>query len=109
MVSIQRAYIKHAVLDGSAPFEKTNGMALDEDKDPHNNEMLNKAMFNHTTILMKKMLENYKGFKSINMLEDVAGGHGDNLSIILSKYPRIKVNNFDFLPHVVTQAKHLQG
>ncbi|KAH7690787.1 O-methyltransferase COMT-type protein [Dioscorea alata] len=103
------ANIKHAVLDGStAPFVKTHGMQLHEGKDLHNNQMFNKAMFNYTTILMKKMLEHYKGFESINVLVDVGGGHGANLSLTLSKYPHIKAINFD-LPHVVSQAKPIQG
>ncbi|KAH7690784.1 O-methyltransferase COMT-type protein [Dioscorea alata] len=104
------ANIKHMVLDGSAPFVKTHGTTLFEyeDKDPHFSEMFNKAMFNQTTMLMKKMLENYKGFESINVLVDVAGGHGGILSIILSKYPHIKGINFD-LPNVVSQAKPIQG
>ncbi|XP_039140951.1 caffeic acid 3-O-methyltransferase-like [Dioscorea cayenensis subsp. rotundata] len=102
--------LKHAVLDGSNPFVKTYGMTLFEyeDKDSHFSEMFNKAMFNLSTRLMKKILENYNGFESINVLVDVAGGHGGILSIILSKYPHIKAINFD-LPHVVSQAKPIQG
>ena len=105
-----RVNIKHAVLDGSVPFVKTHGTTLFEyeDKDPRFSEMFNKAMFNISTRLMKKILENYKGFESINVLVDVAGGHGGILSIILSTYPHIKAINLD-LPHVVSQAKPIQG
>ncbi|KAH7690789.1 O-methyltransferase COMT-type protein [Dioscorea alata] len=104
------ANIKHAVLDGSVPFIKTHGMNMFEraDKDVIFNEIFNKAMFNQTAILMKKVLENYKGFEKINVLVDVGGGHGATLGIILSKYPDIKAINFD-LPHVVAQAKPIQG
>ncbi|KAM0949486.1 putative caffeate O-methyltransferase [Dioscorea sansibarensis] len=102
--------MKHAVLDGSVPFVRTHGMTLYEyaDKNPHISEMFDKAMFNHTIVLMRKMLENYKGFESVNVLVDVGGGHGGILSIILSKYPHIKAINFD-LPHVVSKAKPIQG
>ncbi|KAH7690788.1 O-methyltransferase COMT-type protein [Dioscorea alata] len=104
------ANMKHAVIDGSSPFVKAHGMTLYEyvDKTPHMSELFNQAMFNHTTVLMKKMLENYKGFESVHMLVDVGGGHGGILSLILSKYPHIKTINFD-LPHVVSKAKPIQG
>ncbi|KAM0949485.1 putative caffeate O-methyltransferase [Dioscorea sansibarensis] len=104
------ANLKHAVLDASIPFVKTHGMTLFEyeDNDPHFSEMFNKAMFNLTTGLMKRVLENYKGFENINVLVDVGGGHGGILSLILSKYPHIKAINFD-LPHVVSKAKPIQG
>ncbi|XP_039141119.1 caffeic acid 3-O-methyltransferase-like [Dioscorea cayenensis subsp. rotundata] len=102
--------LKHAVLDGSIPFVKTHGVTMfeHEDKDPDFSEIFNKAMFNQTIMLMKKMLENYKGFENINVLVDVGGGHGATLGIILSKYPNIKAINFD-LPHVVSKAKPIQG
>ncbi|XP_039137268.1 caffeic acid 3-O-methyltransferase-like [Dioscorea cayenensis subsp. rotundata] len=56
------ANIKHAVLDGSVPFVKANGMTIyeHEHKDPHFSELFNETMFNRTTMYMKKMLENYK-------------------------------------------------
>ncbi|XP_039120479.1 caffeic acid 3-O-methyltransferase 2-like [Dioscorea cayenensis subsp. rotundata] len=79
-----------------------------ENKDPHFSELFNEAMFNQTTMFMKKMLENYKGFERINVLVDVGGGHGAILSIILSKHPHIKTINFD-LCHVVSKAKPIQG
>ncbi|XP_039141332.1 caffeic acid 3-O-methyltransferase-like isoform X2 [Dioscorea cayenensis subsp. rotundata] len=102
--------MKHAVSDGCVPFVKTHGMTWYEyvDKNPHIAEMFNKAMFNQTTMLMKKILENYNGFESINALVDVGGGHGGILSLIISKYPHIKAINFD-LPHTVSEAKPIQG
>ncbi|KAH7690785.1 O-methyltransferase COMT-type protein [Dioscorea alata] len=102
--------MKHAVSDGSVPFVKTHGMTWYEyvDKNPPIAEMFDKAMFNQTTMLMKKILENYNGFESINVLVDVGGGHGGILSLILSKYPHIKAINFD-LPNVVSEAKPIQG
>ncbi|KAM0949491.1 putative caffeate O-methyltransferase [Dioscorea sansibarensis] len=105
-----RANMKHAVLDGSVPFVKAHGMTIyeHEDKDPHFSELFNEAMFSQTTMFMKGMLENYKGFESINVLCDVGGGLGSILSIILSKHPHIKAINFD-LPHVVSKAKPIRG
>ncbi|KAH7690782.1 O-methyltransferase COMT-type protein [Dioscorea alata] len=104
------ANMKHMLLDGSVPFVKTHGVPVPEyeNKDPYFKEMFNKAMFNQTTIFMKKVLQNYKGFESLKVLVDVGGGHGGILSIILSKYPHIKAINFD-LPHVVSQAKPIEG
>ncbi|KAH7690887.1 O-methyltransferase COMT-type protein [Dioscorea alata] len=105
------ANMKYAVLDGSCPFVKAHGMTFYEnvDKNPHVSEMFNQDIFfNHTTVLLKKMLENYKGFESAHVLVDVGGGHGAILALILSKYPHIKAINFD-LPHVVSKAKPIQG
>ncbi|KAJ0967126.1 hypothetical protein J5N97_024043 [Dioscorea zingiberensis] len=97
--------LKYAVLDGTIPFVKAHGMtAFDyHGKDPRFNEVFNKCMFNHTTILMKKILEMYKGFEGLHKLVDVGGGLGATLEIILSKYPHIKGINFD-LPYVVSEA-----
>ena len=106
----RRSNMKHMLLDGSNPFVKTHGVPVHEheNKDPYFKDMFNKAMFNQTTIFMKKMIQNYKGLESLNVLVDVGGGHGAILSIILSKYPHIKAINFD-LPHVVSKAKPIQG
>lgn len=58
-------------------------------------------MYNHTTIVVKKTLEVYKGFEpKIKQLVDVGGGLGVTLNLITSKYPHIKGINFD-LPHVI--------
>ncbi|KAJ0967139.1 hypothetical protein J5N97_024056 [Dioscorea zingiberensis] len=102
--------LKYAVLDGSIPFVKTNGVTMYEyhSKDATFTEEFNIAMFNHTTLLMKKMLEAYKGFESLKVLVDVGGGLCVTLGIILSKYPHIKGINFD-LPFVVSQAPAIPG
>ncbi|KAL8127672.1 hypothetical protein AgCh_014541 [Apium graveolens] len=60
-------------------------------------------MKNHSTVIMKKILEKYDGFKGLRTLVDVGGGTGATLSSIISKYPTIKGINFD-LPHVVEDA-----
>ncbi|KAJ0967132.1 hypothetical protein J5N97_024049 [Dioscorea zingiberensis] len=102
--------LKDAVLDGSIPFVKANGVTMYEyhSKDAMFTEKFNKGMFNQTTLLMKKMLETYKGFESLKVLVDVGGGLGATLGIILSKYPHIKGINFD-LPFVVSEAPAIPG
>ncbi|PHU14593.1 hypothetical protein BC332_15798 [Capsicum chinense] len=65
--------------------------------------VFNKAMINCTTLVMKNILEHYKGFEDLETLVDVGGGLGINLNMITSKYPTIKGTNFD-LPHVVQHA-----
>lgn len=65
-------------------------------------------MVNHTTIVMKKILECYKGFEEIKRLVDVGGGLGININLITSKYPHIKGINFD-LPHVIEHAPSYPG
>ena len=72
------------------------------------NEVYNKAMLNHTTIVMKRTIETYKGFEQLKQLVDVGGGLGMTLDLITSKYPHIKAINFD-LPHVIKDAPSYPG
>ncbi|KAL9314945.1 hypothetical protein ACSQ67_020397 [Phaseolus vulgaris] len=72
------------------------------------NKVFNTAMINHTTLVMKKVLESYKGFEGIKTLVDVAGGLGININLITSKYPHIHGINFD-LPHVIQEAPSYPG
>lgn len=65
-------------------------------------------MVNQTTIVIKKILESYKGFHHINTLVDVGGGLGITLNLITSKYPHLKGINFD-LPHVIQHAASYPG
>ncbi|KAK6941574.1 O-methyltransferase domain, partial [Dillenia turbinata] len=67
------------------------------------NHVFNKAMTNHTTILIKKILASYNGFEGLNKVVDVGGGLGITLKLITSEYPNIKGINFD-LPHVIQEA-----
>ncbi|MED6140289.1 hypothetical protein PIB30_091741 [Stylosanthes scabra] len=76
--------------------------------DPPFNEVFNEAIVNYSTILMKKILDVYKGFDQINKLVDVGGGLGANLKLITSKYPNIQSVNFD-LPHVIENAPLYAG
>ncbi|KAK9093713.1 hypothetical protein Scep_025182 [Stephania cephalantha] len=103
-------HLKDAVLDGGVPFNKAHGVQIFEYPgiDRRFNDVLNIAMFNHTTIIMKKILERYKGFEDVKELVDVGGGIGTTISIITSKYPTIKGINFDLL-HVIERAPTLPG
>lgn len=102
--------LKDSVLKGGVPFEKVHGThAFDyPGKDPRFNDVFNKAMTNHTTIIMKQILEQYKGFENIETLVDVAGGLGVNLKLITSRYSTIKGINFD-RPHVIKRAPSYLG
>ncbi|KAH7839375.1 hypothetical protein Vadar_003340 [Vaccinium darrowii] len=55
----------------------------------------------YNTIFMKQILETYKGFKGLNLIVDVGGGHGAVHSIIVSKYRTIKGINFDLTPWIL--------
>jgi hypothetical protein len=81
---------------------------MKEDEDSF--ESFNEAMMTHTSIVMKKIVENYDGFDSIGdcTLVDVGGGVGANLAQILSKFPHLRGVNFD-LPHVVSEAPPIHG
>ncbi|KAL9314949.1 hypothetical protein ACSQ67_020401 [Phaseolus vulgaris] len=72
------------------------------------NKVFNTAMINHTTFMMKKVLESYKGFEGIKRLVDVGGGLGININLVTSKYPDIHGINFD-LPHVIREAPSYPG
>ncbi|XVE66009.1 hypothetical protein DITRI_Ditri08aG0047200 [Diplodiscus trichospermus] len=102
--------LKDAILEGGVPFDRVHGTNAFEypGKDPRFNQVFNTAMINHTTIVLKKILESYNGFEQLNSLVDVGGGLGVTLSIITSKYPSIKGINFD-LPHVIQHAPAYPG
>lgn len=72
------------------------------------NHVFNAAMYNHTTIVIKSILNLYKGFEHLKQLVDVGGGLGVTLNQIISKYPHINGINFD-LPHVIGQAPSYPG
>ncbi|KAK9199990.1 hypothetical protein WN944_015184 [Citrus x changshan-huyou] len=72
------------------------------------NEVFSTAMYNHTTLVLQKILEAYKGFEHIKQLVDVGGSLGNTLKAITSKYPHIKGINFD-LPHVIQHSPEYPG
>ncbi|XP_073127994.1 caffeic acid 3-O-methyltransferase-like [Henckelia pumila] len=103
-------HLKDAILEGGVPFDKAHKMNMFEytHTDPKFNKVFNSAMSNSSTILMKKVVEKYDGFKGLATLVDVGGGIGVSLHIILSKHPNIKGINFD-LPHVIRDAPSYAG
>ncbi|KAE9462888.1 hypothetical protein C3L33_05208, partial [Rhododendron williamsianum] len=106
-----RYELKGAVLEGGIPFERVYGTHAFEypGKDPRFNEVFNKAMINHTTLVLNKIFQSsYKGFERVQTLVDVGGGLGVTLNLITSKYPHIKGINFD-LPHVIRHAPPYPG
>ncbi|EXC13660.1 Caffeic acid 3-O-methyltransferase [Morus notabilis] len=102
--------LKNAVLEGGIPFNKVHGMHAFEytGVDSRFNSVFNAAMYNHTTIVIKSILNLYKGFEHLKQLVDVGGSLGVTLNQIISKYPHIKGINFD-LPHVIGQAPSYPG
>ncbi|KAK8695449.1 hypothetical protein V6N13_000610 [Hibiscus sabdariffa] len=97
-------------MEGGVPFDRVHGVHSFEypGKDPRFNQVFNAAMINHTTLVLKKILDSYNGFEQIGCLVDVAGGLGVTLGLITSKYPSIKGINFD-LPHVIQHAPAYPG
>ncbi|KAJ6328885.1 hypothetical protein OIU77_010545 [Salix suchowensis] len=108
--------LKDAILEGRTPFNRAHGTNLFEysARDARFSQVYNTAMFNHTNLVFKKILESYSGFENLKQVVDVGGGIGVALSLIAFKYPFIKAINFD-LPHVIQHAppfpgvKHVEG
>ncbi|KAL1830382.1 hypothetical protein ACET3Z_000033 [Daucus carota] len=103
--------LKDALLEGGIAFNKAHdGMHAFEYPaiDSRFNDVFNQAMYGHTTIIMKKILQVYTGFEEVTEIVDVGGGTGATLAKIISKYPRIRGINFD-LPHVIKNAPPLAG
>ncbi|KAJ0024330.1 hypothetical protein Pint_08155 [Pistacia integerrima] len=103
-------HLNDVVLEGGIPFNRAYGMTAFEypGTDQRFNWVFNQAMSNHTTLIMKKVLDVYKGFEGLKVLVDVGGGIGVTLDIITSKYPHIEGINFD-LPHVLADAPSYPG
>ncbi|KAL8244779.1 hypothetical protein R6Q59_011037 [Mikania micrantha] len=65
-------------------------------------------MLDHTSIVMKEVLECYDGFNDVKRVVDVGGGLGITINMIVTKHPNIMGINFD-LPHVTKCAPFYQG
>ncbi|KAH9781338.1 Flavone 3'-O-methyltransferase 1 [Citrus sinensis] len=102
--------LKETIIEGGVPFDRVHGTHAFEylGLDPRFNEVYSTAMYNHTTLVIQKILEAYKGFEHIKQLVDVGGSLGNTLKAIISKYPHIKGINFD-LPHVIQHAPEYPG
>ncbi|GLT85064.1 hypothetical protein SLE2022_032660 [Rubroshorea leprosula] len=103
-------HLNDVILEGGIAFNRAYGMTAFEYPgiDQRFNMVFNQAMSNHTTWIMKKILDIYDGFEGVKVLVDVGGGIGVALSIITSKYPQIKGINYD-LPHVLADAPTYPG
>ena len=90
-----------AVQSGEAVGEKVVGMPVFEylARDPGLAERFNNAMTAFSATVAPAALEAYD-FSGINVLVDIAGGHGMILASILRKYPRMRGILFD-LEHVL--------
>ncbi|CAJ2667252.1 unnamed protein product [Trifolium pratense] len=104
------SHLKDSIQEGDTPINRAHGSHFFDlpSLDSRFNQVINKAMSNHTTIVMKKVLECYKGFRDIKSLVDVGGGLGININMITSKYTHIQGTNFD-LPHVIQHAPSYPG
>lgn len=106
-----RMNFKEAVVDPDIDlFKKVHGKSTYEylGTDPKLNHIFNKAMADGCALEMRRVLELYKGFEGISTLVDVGGGNGQNLKLVISKYPTIKGINLD-LPHVIQHAPPIPG
>ncbi|XP_010438010.1 PREDICTED: indole glucosinolate O-methyltransferase 4-like isoform X1 [Camelina sativa] len=76
--------------------------------------MYNQAMSETSSMIMKKILEVYNGFKDVNTLVDIGGGLGTTLNLVTCKYPQIKGINFDLAGVLATAplypgVEHVSG
>ncbi|KAH9784033.1 Flavone 3'-O-methyltransferase 1 [Citrus sinensis] len=102
--------LKKQILEGGIAFNKAHGMQIYDylGVDSRFNDVFNNGMLSHTSIVMEKVLESYKGFEHVKKLVDVGGGLGITLNMIISKYPHIKGINYD-LPYVIKDAPSYSG
>lgn len=98
------------MLEGGIPFNKVHGSNTFEYPALNGafNEVFNKAMVNHSTIVIKEILKRYDGFDKLKRVVDVGGGLGVTINMIVSKHPFIKGINYD-LPHVIQHAPLYPG
>ncbi|XP_027352344.1 isoliquiritigenin 2'-O-methyltransferase-like [Abrus precatorius] len=91
-------------------YSKVNGMPFYQSiqRDLSLNHIFNKSIADLCKVEIGKILEIYDGFEGISSLVDVGGGIGQNLNVIISKYPSIKGINFD-RPQVIQNAPAYPG
>ena len=106
----RRTKLKDVILEGRDAFSNAHGMRIFEyiNVDERFGELFHQAMSESSTIVMKKVLEVYRGFEGVNTLVDVGGANGTILGLITSKYPHIKGVNFD-LAQVLIDAPFYPG
>ena len=103
------AELLHAVETGTPGAEKVTGMPVFEYfAKPENkalSEIFNNAMTGFSADVIPAALEAYD-FSGIDVLVDIAGGHGKVLTSILARYPNMRGILFD-VPHVIAGAAPL--
>jgi hypothetical protein len=94
----------HSVKTGQPASEKALGMPVFEffAKEREYAELFNNAMTAFSEVVIPAVLEAYD-FGGIDVLVDVAGGHGRVLTSILQRYPAMRGVLFD-LDHVIAGA-----
>ncbi|KAK6939888.1 O-methyltransferase domain [Dillenia turbinata] len=107
-VFMESWYHLNDVLEGGVDGSYGMNASKSPGFDPRFNHVFNQAMSNHTTLILKKILNIYTGFEGLRVLVDVGGSIGVALNIITTKYRYIKGINFD-LPHVVGDAPSYPG
>jgi len=103
------AEMMHSLMTGKSAAEKFLGMPMFEylPRDPELSESFNKAMTGFSAAVIPAVLKTFD-FSGIDMLVDVAGGHGEVLGSILRQYPKMRGLLFD-LAHVIAGAiPHLE-
>ncbi|KAL0889146.1 hypothetical protein Bca101_013129 [Brassica carinata] len=102
--------LKDVILEGRDAFSSAHGMPVFEyiNSDGQFAKVFDRAMSEPSTMIMKKVLEVYRGFEDVNTLVDVGGGSGTTLGLVTSKYPHIKGVNFD-LPEVLASPPFYPG
>jgi hypothetical protein len=97
----------HTVQTGQPAVEKVTGMPVFEffPKNPEYSELFNNAMTAFSAAVIPAVLDAYD-FSGIDVLVDVAGGHGQVLTSILKRYPALHGVLFD-LEHVIAGAAPL--
>ncbi|KAI3744913.1 hypothetical protein L1987_58011 [Smallanthus sonchifolius] len=102
--------LQNCVLEGGIPFDKVHGANTFELPaiNAQFNEIFNKSMVHHSTLVIKEVLKRYHGFDKLKRVVDVGGGLGVTINMIVSKHPHIKGINYD-LPHVIQHAPVYPG
>jgi O-methyltransferase domain/Dimerisation domain len=94
----------HSMKTGQPAVEKTFGVPVFEHfaRDPELSAVFNDAMTTFSGVVISAALKVYD-FTGVNVLVDVAGGHGAVLTSVLGAYPQMRGILFD-LDHVIAGA-----
>lgn len=95
----------YSVRTGDAAWSQVHGKAVFPyfETNPEAAEIFDRAMSSFSTLARNAVVNGYD-FSSLNMLVDIAGGHGKLLTGILEATPELRGVLFD-LPHVIARAK----